>query len=78
MKRLLIEGQEVMEAEKIVVDKAKGTIIGYTNGQEVFALRGVDFAKLVYSVEGGEDVPEPTLEDRMKATEDAVNFLLGL
>lgn len=65
MKRLLINGQpqECYEAEKIVVDREKGTIIGYTGGQEVFALRGVDFSRLVYEVEGGEDTPEPSETD---------------
>ncbi|GAB7387350.1 hypothetical protein BSNK01_11860 [Bacillaceae bacterium] len=62
MKRLLIDGQsqEGFEAERIVVDKTNGTIIGYNGTQEVFALRGVDFSLLNYEVEGGEDLPEPS------------------
>jgi len=62
MKRLLINGifQEGCEAERIVVDRSKGTITGYNGEQEVFALRGVDFSQLNYEVEGGEDLPEPS------------------
>lgn len=62
MKKLII-GQEVLEAERIVVDRNKGEIIGYNGKQEVFALRGVDFSLLNYEVEGGEDAPEPSETD---------------
>lgn len=65
MKRLLINGQEHGEAERIIVDRSAGTIIGYTGGQEVFALRGVDFSRLNYTVEGGEDAPEPSDVDML-------------
>jgi len=65
LKRLLINGQEHGEAERIIVDRSAGTITGYTGGQEVFALRGVDFAKLNYEVEGGEDAPEPSDVDML-------------
>lgn len=62
MKRLILNGQqqEYLEAERIVVDRVNGTIIGYNGKQEVFALRGVDFSRLNYEVEGGEDAPEPS------------------
>lgn len=65
MKRLLINGQEHGEAERIIVDRSAGTITGYTGGQEVFALRGVDFSRLNYTVEGGEDAPAPSDVDML-------------
>lgn len=63
MKQLFVDGQLTGTAEKIVVNRQNETIIGYTNGQETFALRGVDFSRLNYTVEGGEDAPEPSETD---------------
>lgn len=77
MKKLII-GQEVLEAERIVVDRNKGEIIGYNERQEVFSLRGVDFENLNYVVEGGEDLPEQSPQERIAELEQLVADLSEL
>jgi len=80
MKRLILNGhqQEAFEAERIVVDRVNGTIIGYNGKQEVFALRGVDFSKINYEVEGGADAPDPSSQERIAQLEQLVADLSEL
>ena len=79
MKKLLENGIFTgLEAEKIVIDRDNGKVIGYIGNQEIFSFCGVDFSKVNYEVEGGEDTPEVSTQERIAELEQIIADLSEL